>query len=117
MYLTRENLELIYNHLPEGELKDRVGLQIFVNHDVVEDIKVAFPDVSSIWKSSDSNSYYVKFYDYEDDDIPFRIKIAAKIARKYDISTEIHVLELDLKYKGTEDDWMYSGYELIWERN
>ena len=117
MYLTKEELNLIYNHLPDGELKNKIGLQIFVNHDIVEDIKRTFPDVYSIWKSDNSDTYYAKFYDDENDDIPFRIEMATKIARKYDIFMEIKVLEFDIKNKGTKDDWMYSECDLIWERS
>lgn len=116
MHFSREELELIYNCVPDGDLKNKIGAQLFVNDDLVEDIKKAFPDVASIWKSCNANSYYAKFYDSEDEDTPFRIGISIEIENKYGPSTEVHVLELNIKDKGTTNDWMYSDCDLIWEK-
>lgn len=114
MHLSKEELELIYNHIPNGALKDKIAAQIFVNDSIVKDIINTFPDAASIWKCCDSSKYYAKFYD-KNDDTPFRIALCIQLQNKYNHDIEIDVLELSIKDKGTKNDWMYSQCDLIWE--
>ena len=120
MYLTKEDLELIYTHIPDGELKSKIHSQIYPNYDLVEDIKREFKDVHSIWKSDSSSVYYAKFYDSEENenyDTPSRYEIGLEISKKYDReTTRIHIVEILLEDKDTKNDWMYSECDLIWMR-
>lgn len=116
MFLTQEELQLIYKCLPNGALKDKIASQITVNKDIIEDIITNFPDVASIWKSVNSSVYYAKFYINEDcNDTSDKIEVVINIENKYNSNTEIHIFEVEEEFKNTDKDWMYSGCELVWE--
>lgn len=122
MYLTKKELTFMYENLPESELKDRVKLELFVDEEIVACIKDAFKNPHSIWKKNNENSYYVKFYiDYteesEVEEDEFKEDIAVGIRTESNPDVEVDVLEIDIDNKDTEDDWMYSGYDLIWSKD
>lgn len=122
MEFTKEDLEIIYSYLPKCELKDKVQLGLFAHKDTVNCIREVFHDVHSIWKSDNENSYYAKFYVDEEDKAgelyeKSRSLMALKISPENNPNAKVRVLEVDILKKDTEDDWMYSGYELIWKKD
>ena len=115
MYLTKEETLIIYNSLPEGELKDKFHVALFKDDKLIETIKSSFKNLHSIWKSENENKYCVKFYvNPDDEDDEFKIGIATKIESSYGYDVEIDIVEIDIRNKDTENDWMYSSYELVW---
>lgn len=114
MYLTREELLEIHNALAlsQGDLYRKIDLALYPNKETIDAIKKEFPDAKDIWKDNTSNTYMVRFEDEDEweDFEDSRICRANQIIIPKNIDVEIETIEI------SEEDWMYSGYDLVWKR-
>lgn len=112
MYLTRTELLEIHSALKTGKLHRKIGLALYPNEETIEAIKKEFPDAEEIWKDDASNSYIARFKDEEEYESfeECRLWRANHLYVQQNKDVEIQTMEIP------EEDWMYSGYELVWKK-
>lgn len=112
MYLTRTELIEIHSALKQGELHRKIGLALYPNQETIEAIRREFPDAIEIWKNDRENNYIARFkeeddYEHYEESRNWRANhISVPQNKKVDIET------MDMP----EEDWMYSGFELVWKK-
>ena len=116
MHLTREELIEIHNSLQPSKLFDKIDLALYPHKETINIIANNFPKASEIWKSETANSYMMKFYLKENEKLDISYKDIHMLNIESNPDVEIDFLECDEVDKGTKEDWMYSGFKIVYKR-
>ncbi|MGL5506529.1 MAG: hypothetical protein ACRDB0_01360 [Paraclostridium sp.] len=115
MRLNKQEMIEVYKLLDEGKLKEKMSYAIYPHKETIDAIKKEFPDAHDIWKHEEANEYYVRFLDEEPEQEDWedtRFFRAAAIEIESNPNVEVTCLEIS----DAERKWMYSGYDLVWEK-